>query len=159
MRDNTSGRISSLVAGLQPSFFPSGRVANSSLILATAAEPQAGQEDSTFIIGGDKVLPNPAQVFSRQEKLRAYVQIYNLAVDPATHKASVSAEYEVSREGKPLIEEAGDPAQLARATIQVTLDKKISLQSLPPGQYALQIKVTDNIRGQTITPSTIFLVQ
>ena len=158
LKDAASGRLEILDTGIIPISFGDSLITSSPLILASAAEPQAGQEDSAITLGGDKFIPNPRQAFSRQEELRAYLQVYNLAVDPATHRASVYAQYEVLRDGKPIIGEAGDPAQLTQATLQVTLDKRIPLQSLPPGQYTLQIKITDRLRGRTITPSATFLV-
>jgi hypothetical protein len=144
---------------LAPRPFASYSVTSSSLFLADAAEAGARQEHNTFVIGGDNVSPNPSQIFTRQGELRVYLQVYNLAVDPATHKASLSVQYVVLKNGKPVIEEAGEPSQLSPDGVQVTLDKTVPLKPLEAGQYALQIKITDNIRGQTITPATTFTVR
>jgi len=35
---------------------------------------------------------------------------------------------------------------------QITVEKSLSLASVPPGVYQLNIKVNDNISKQTITP-------
>ena len=42
---------------------------------------------------------------------------------------------------------------------QLTLEKSLSLNSLPPGIYSIRIKVTDNVSQQTITPEAKFAVE
>jgi len=41
---------------------------------------------------------------------------------------------------------------------QVTIEKLLPLQNLKPGQYLLKMKLTDNIKKQTLTPSVSFTV-
>ena len=44
------------------------------------------------------------------------------------------------------------------STSQVTIEKLLPLQNLEPGQYTLKMKVIDNIKKQTLTPSASFTV-
>jgi hypothetical protein len=42
--------------------------------------------------------------------------------------------------------------------MQMTIQKFLPLQSLPPGKYTLRMKVTDKIRNQVLTPVADFTV-
>ena len=44
------------------------------------------------------------------------------------------------------------------STSQVTIAKRLPLENLAPGQYTLRMKLTDNIKKQTLTPSVSFTV-
>jgi hypothetical protein len=40
----------------------------------------------------------------------------------------------------------------------VTVEKKVSLKSLPPGRYTLKLKMDDKLKNQSVTPSAQFTV-
>ena len=42
---------------------------------------------------------------------------------------------------------------------ELTLANAITLGSLPPGKYTLEVAITDNLAKQTITPTTNFTVK
>ena len=42
---------------------------------------------------------------------------------------------------------------------QVTVEKLLPLESLAPGQYTLKLKVVDNTRNQTLTPTANFTIK
>jgi hypothetical protein len=42
---------------------------------------------------------------------------------------------------------------------ELTLENMITLGSLAPGKYKLEVAVTDNLTKQTITPTTDFTVR
>ena len=67
-------------------------------------------------------------------------------------------QYPILKDGKSLVEES-EGGQFAHASVEFTIDKGFPLQSLQPGSYTLQVKVTDNIRKETITPTTSFEVR
>jgi hypothetical protein len=87
------------------------------------------------------------------------MQVYNLGLDAKTHKPSLDVEYELLKDGKSLLAQAEDAAKLKEAAQQFTLEKQMPLSVLQPGKYTVQIKVTDNIKKQTVSPSTTFEVQ
>jgi len=87
------------------------------------------------------------------------MQVYNLGQDATTHKPSLDVEYELLKDGKPLLQQAEDPAMLKEASQQFTLEKQMPLRALLPGKYTVQINVKDNIKNQTISPSDSFEVQ
>jgi hypothetical protein len=64
--------------------------------------------------------------------------------------------YEVEKDGKSLLDQPEDAANLAKASQQFTVIKTMGLKALAPGKYTVRIKVTDNIKKQTVSPSATF---
>jgi hypothetical protein len=90
-----------------------------------------------------------------------FLQVYNLKVDDKTHKADASVEYRVTKD------KATDPVlkfdigqdKLPEHGEELTLENIITLGSLSPGNYKLEVAVTDNLSKKTITPTTNFTVR
>lgn len=158
LKDEGCGHTGFLASGIIVPRSDDSRLGTSSLILAPSMEPRSSTEWNTFTIGENQLLTNPGQMFSRNQQLGAYLQIYNLGLDPATQKPSLNVQYQILKDGKPIVEEADAP-QFAHASVEFTLNKRFPLQSLQPGRYTLQIKVTDNLRRETITLTTSFVVR
>ena len=161
LKDDLNGHMGSMEIGLVVPRFEEDKLSNSSLILADLIQPLPTSQLGTgmFVIGGTKVRPSVNQTFTRDQKLGIYMQVYNLGLDAKTHKPSLDVEYEVLKDGKPLLTQAEDPAKLKEASQQFTLEKQMPLSALQPGKYKVQIKVTDNITKQTVSPSTTFDVR
>jgi hypothetical protein len=89
------------------------------------------------------------------------VQLYNFEPDKKTQKPNGSISYEMVKVGNnekvfAFSEEVG---KLENASSnQTTVEKILSLKNLEPGQYTLQMKVTDRNRNQILTPSASFTV-
>ena len=158
MKDNINGHMGSMEIGVVVPRFEDDKLSNSSLILADLIQPLPTSQVGTgpFVIGGTKVRPSVNQTFTRDQKLGIYMQVYNLGLDAKTHKSSLDVQYQVLKDGKPLLAQAEDAAKLKDASQQVTLEKQMPLSVLQPGKYTVQIKVTDNIKKQTVSPSTTF---
>jgi hypothetical protein len=161
MKDDQNGHMGTMEIGLVVPHFDEDQLANSSLILADLIQPLPTSQVGTgmFVIGGTKVRPSVNQIFTRDQNLGIYMQVYNLALDTKTHKPSLNVEYQLLKDGKTLLDQAEDPARLRDASQQFTLEKQMPLSVLEPGKYTVQIKVTDNIRKQTISPSATFEVK
>jgi hypothetical protein len=114
-----------------------------------------------FVIGRNKVRPRINNTFRRDEKLGIYLKAYNFTPDEKTNKPSGIVDYTLTRSGtsEKIFEftEQVDKINGASNT-QVTIAKLLPLQSLTPGQYTLKMKLTDNIKKQTLTPSATFTV-
>ena len=82
------------------------------------------------------------------------MQVYNLSSDPKTHKPSAEISYELTKDGKSVFTRA-EEAQ----TAQVTIEKNLPLKTLEPGQYKLEVKVTDNLNKQSVSEPATFQVQ
>jgi hypothetical protein len=161
MKDDANGHMGSMEIGLVVPRFEEDKLSNSSLILADLIQPLPTSQVGTgpFVIGGTKVRPSVNQTFTRDQKLGIYMQVYNLGLDAKTHKPSLDVEYQLLKDGKSLLAQAEDPAKLKEAAQQFTLEKQMPLGVLQPGKYTVQIKVTDNIKKQTVSPSTTFELQ
>jgi GWxTD domain-containing protein len=162
LKDDLNGHMGSEELGITvPSFSEDKGLSFSSLILADQILPlpTAQVGSGPFVIGGTKVRPSVTNIFTRDQTLGIYMQVYNLGIDDKTHKPSLDVSYEVTKDGKTLLDQPEDAANLKKASQQFTVVKKMGLRALAPGKYTVQIKVTDNIKKQSISPSQTFEVR
>jgi hypothetical protein len=160
LKDDLTGHMGSTELGIVvPNLAAyNDKLTHSSLILADQVLPFPTNKVASgpFVIGRWKVLPSVNNLFTRDQKLGIYMQVYNLSIDDQTHKPSLDVHYEIEKDGKVLIEQREDAAHLKKASQQFTAATMMPLQALTPGKYTVQIKVTDNIKKQSITPSATF---
>jgi len=161
LKDDLNGHMGSIEEGITvPSFSEDKGLIHSSLILADQIMPLPTNLVGTgmFVIGGTKVRPSVTNKFTRDQTLGIYMQVYNLGIDDKTKKPSLNVQYEVEKDGKTLLDQPEDAKNLKGASQQFTVIKKMALQPLAPGKYTVQIKVTDNIKKQSVSPSATFEV-
>jgi len=158
VKDESSGRIGTLDLGLVVPHFNDDTLSSSSLILADLIQalPTNQVGSGMFVIGGTKVRPSVNQTFTRTQKLGIFMQVYNLGIDPKTHHPSVDVTYDITKDGKQVLEQPEDTSQWKTPVQQITLEKQLPLQTLAPGKYNVQIKVTDKVRNQTVSPAASF---
>jgi len=158
LKDDINGHMGSMELGIVVPRFEEDKLASSSLILADLIQPLPTNQvgSGPFVIGGTKVRPSVKQSFTHDQKLGIYMQIYNLGLDTTTHKPSVDVQYEILKDGKAILDQPEDVASLKSASQQFTIQKTLPLGSLAPGKYTVQIKVTDNIKKQSVSPSASF---
>ena len=161
LKDDLNGHMGSMDLRVPVPQYGDDKLSNSSLILADLIQPlpttQVGS--GPFVIGGTKVRPSVTNTFTRDQTLGIYMQVYNLGLDAQTHKPSLNVQYEILKDGKPILDQAEDAANLKRASQQFTIEKNMPLKALTPGKYMVQIKVTDNITKQTVSPSSSFEIR
>ena len=78
-----------------------------------------------------------------------------------THKPEGQVQYVLTKNGsnERIFDFTEEISQLPDASAsQVTIEKILSLKDLAPGQYTMQLKITDKNRNQTLTPSAQFTV-
>jgi hypothetical protein len=82
-------------------------------------------------------------------------------VDDKSHRADTSVEFRVLKDKAttPTLKFDLPPSQLPEHGEELTLEKKLTLGSLAPGKYKLEIAITDNLAKQTITPTADFTVK
>ena len=110
---------------------------------------------STATCGCWRTSKRPLNV-TREQPLQIYLQVYNLGLDEKTHKPSIAVRYQIEQEGKLLIDRPEESRELARASQQFTAIGSLPLEGLAPGVYTAKVKLTDKIKGQTVTPSEVF---
>jgi hypothetical protein len=93
-------------------------------------------------------------IFKKTEKISFWMQVYNLGVDQKTNKSSATIEYEIvnTATNQPVVHTTENSGEGGNTGDQFTVEKSLSLASVPPGVYQLNIKVNDNISKQTINP-------
>jgi len=156
LKDENSGNIGYLDEGMRVPRYEDDKLCSSSLILADLIQqvPTTQVGSGMFVIGSTKVRPSVQKIFTRNEDLGIYMQVYNLAQDPTTHKPSADIDYSLTKDGKSLYSTT-EKAE----TAQVTISKTLPLKTLAPGQYKLEIKVTDNVSKQSVMEPATFQVQ
>ncbi|HLW78416.1 MAG TPA: GWxTD domain-containing protein [Terriglobia bacterium] len=161
LKDGNNGHMGSMEQSIIVPRYEDDKLSNSSLILADLIQQIPTNQVGTgpFVIGGTKVRPSVNQTFTRDQNLGIYMQIYNLGLDPKTHKPSGEVEYDIMKDGKPVVTKTEDTAHITNASQQLTLQKVMPLRSLQPGKYTVEIKVKDNIKNQTVNPTTAFELQ
>ncbi len=161
LKDDLNGHMGSMDLRVPVPQYSDDKLSNSSLILADLIQPlpttQVGS--GPFVIGGTKVRPSVTNTFTRDQTLGIYMQVYNLGLDAQTHKPSLIVQYEILKDGKAILDQSEDTADLKRASQQFTIEKRMPLKALTPGKYMVQIKVTDNIKKQTVSPSSSFEIR
>jgi len=176
IKDVNSNNVGVVNTRLQVPRYQEDQLSTSSLILAddihrvSAKDIGLGQ----FVLGDVKVRPRIDQTFAVTDSMGVFLQVYNLKVDDKTHKADASVQYRVTKAGESGQGDAAAPAgsvsapllkfdvpasQLPEHGEEMTLENMITLGSLAPGKYKLEIEVTDNLAKQTITPTTDFTVK
>jgi hypothetical protein len=175
IKDVNSNNVGVVNTRLQVPHYQDDTLSTSSLILAddihrvSAKDIGLGQ----FVLGDVKVRPRIDQTFTAADSMGVFLQVYNLKVDDKTHKADASVQYRVMKAGEsgqgdaaaspagsvPVLKFDVPANQLPEHGEEMTLENMITLGSLAPGKYKLEIEVTDNLAKQTITPTADFTVR
>ncbi|MBZ5554026.1 MAG: GWxTD domain-containing protein [Acidobacteriia bacterium] len=164
LKDVNSGNLGSYTTRLRIPSFNDEKLESSTLILADKIEKIPSKlvgSDQQFVIGSMKVRPSVNVTFDRQQNLGIYLQVYNLAVDEQTNRPSVQVEYTITndKDKSQVLNYVETPEKVEGASSQMTIEKLMRLDTLPPGKYNVQIKVSDNISKQTIVPTATFEVK
>jgi GWxTD domain-containing protein len=164
LKDDNSGHMGTTAIGIVVPEYPDDALKSSSLILADLIQqvPTTDVGTGPFVIGGTKVRPrvgHPAPVFNHDQYLGIYMQVYNLGMNPQTHRPNADIEYELLKDGKSIFTSTENAASMKDASSQVTIQKRLPLQPLTPGDYEMAIKITDNIKKKSIDSSAPFVVK
>ncbi len=158
MKDTQSGKAGSLEVGTRVPRYLDEQLSSSSLILADVIQPLPSRQvgSGPFVIGGMKVRPSVTRTFTPNQQLGLYLQVYNLGIDPATHRPSVEVHYDITRDGTTILSKEENPAPQPTTSQEIILAKRLPLRSLQPGKYTVAIRVRDKVRKQTVTPTETF---
>jgi GWxTD domain-containing protein len=158
VKDDVNGHMGSMELGIMVPHFDDEKLTNSSLILADQIQQLPMRQVGTgpFVIGGTRVRPRVDDTFTREQNLGIYMQVYNLGLDSKTHKPSADIVYDISRDGKTVLNRTEEAGKMPNAGAQVTIEKTMPLRTLAPGRYTIAIQVKDKVKNQTIAPSVAF---
>jgi GWxTD domain-containing protein len=163
LKDTNNGNVGVVNTRLAVPRFEDDSLSSSTLILAdqivrvSAHDIGLGQ----FVLGDMKVRPRIDADFSASDQMGVFLQVYNLKTDDKTHKADASVEYRVTKDKgtDPVLKFDIASDKLPEHGEELTLENIITLGSLSPGNYKLEVSVTDNLSKKTITPTTNFTVR
>jgi len=134
-------------------------LSTSSLILASVLESVSNPSGShQFMIGDQKVIPNISGTFHRGSPVGVYLQIYNAGIDQTTLRPSVDVEYALIKDGKELGKQAEDWRGSRSNGDRLTLSRLIDSRNLTPGEYRIEVRIKDQVSGQTLLQSSKFSV-
>jgi GWxTD domain-containing protein len=163
VKDVNSNTVGTLKTQLAVPRFPDNELTSSSLILGDYGQRASGTDAGLgqFMLGDVKVRPKMDGAFTANDSMGVFLQVYNLKVDDRTHKADASVELRVikDKDTEPLLKFSIPPNKLPAHGEELTIEEKVTLASLAPGRYKLEVAVTDNLAKQTITPVAEFTVK
>jgi hypothetical protein len=142
---------------------PDNKLQLSSLILADKVEALPPTEIGTgsFRFGQNRVYPNVKNEFTevRNKNVNLWFQVYSLKLDEATHKPDATFELLITRNGQEVKRTVEPVSELSNAASQMTLARSFPIAEFEPGQYAVQVKITDNLTKDVIAASEKFTVR
>src|SRR5580693_4758290 len=163
LKDVNNGNVGVVNTRLAVPRFEDDHLSSSSLILADQILPVSSKDIGLgqFVLGDVKVRPKLDASFAASDGMGVFLQVYNLKVDDQTHKSDATVEYRVMKDKttEPVLKFDIPKEKLPEHGEELTLENIITLGSLPPGAYKLEVAVTDNLTKQTITPAMDFTVK
>ena len=151
----------------------SGGLTTSSIILAQSMEeapqPKTAQEqmEQPYTIGGQKITPKFTSTFQKTDEMLFFFLVYNVAAAPSD-KPDIEVNYTMFRanESKPFGKLA--PTSFNATTLpaefqlsaghQVLVAQGFPLGTFAPGEYKLDIALTDKVANQKISRAVAFTV-
>jgi GWxTD domain-containing protein len=120
--------------------------------------PSVSPEDpfGAFALGNTRVLPRFGNVFSPSESIMLLSVAYNAKVDDATGKASVTAGFTISKDGKP-VAQAQDQSYDSPTPIPAV--GPVPLDKYEPGKYLARLKIRDNVAQKDYTREAEFEIK
>ncbi|MGH9688937.1 MAG: GWxTD domain-containing protein [Candidatus Acidiferrales bacterium] len=163
IKDVNSGNVGVVNTRLPVPRYQDDTLSASSLILADDIQPVSMRDIGVgqFVLGDVKVQPQLDHTFTPNQSMGIFLQVYNLKVNGKTNRANTSVELRVVKDKAttPALKFDLPSSQLPEHGEELTLEKKMTLGSLAPGKYKLEIAVTDNLAKQTITPTANFTIR
>ncbi len=161
IKDVNSGNVGTVNTRLAVPRYEEQQLASSTMILADVIERVPARQIGLgqFVLGASKVRPRLDAAFTPADKLGIYMQIYNLHVDEATKKPSASIEYRILKDKEEVSKFTETSEKMEVNGEQITIEKLVNLDKLQPGDYKIEVTVTDNVAKSTITPSARFTVK
>ena len=159
VNDAKSNNTGTIEKRLEVKRFGDDVLSASSLVLADDVRTLPPRTvDSQFQIGSLKVRPSVKREFRRDQDMNVFLQVYGLKLDEKTHKPSVSSEILITRDGQEVRRLTEEVADVAGAAAQMNFVKKIAMNEFEPGEYAIQVKIMDNLTQTPLVSTDKFTV-
>ena len=141
--------------------FEEDKLDASSLVLADHIEPVAASQIGTghFVLNAYEVRPSLSKEFSGFDKLGIYPQLYNLKLDQTSHKTNVSVVYRITKDQHEIWHDVETPDHLHQNGEQLTIERFISLSSLAPGRYTIEVTEINLLANETVIRTPNFTLR
>jgi GWxTD domain-containing protein len=164
IKDTQSGNVGVQSVRLAVPHIDDEKLDSSSLILADSLEKVAPREVGIgrFVIGDVKVRPDLTLEFDSDKKMGIYLQVYNLKVDPTTHKSNYTAHYRIIKADKSealIFDTTETSEEFKQQGDELTIESLFPLTGVPPGKYKIEITIDDKVVNQQIVRSQEFTVK
>jgi GWxTD domain-containing protein len=164
VKDVQSGNVGVISTRLAVPRFDEEKLDSSTLILADTIEKVSPKQVGIgpFVLGDVKVRPDLKLEFDQGKKLGIFLQVYNLKVDPATHKSNYIARFHITKADKSdqTVFDANETAdEFKQFGDELTIETLFPLADLPAGKYKIEISVNDKVSNQTLARSQEFTVK
>ena len=145
---------------IAPPTYSDEKLSVSSMILSDSIRrlPEIPRIDEMFVLGDIKVRPSLSKMFTGDNPVSVYLQVYNMGIDQASLSPSLEVGYAILRDGKPLgkvVDREGGSIHYFSGQ-RVVLVQTLPVGQLRPGDYRVEVEVRDNIRDQVVTASDNF---
>jgi GWxTD domain-containing protein len=147
--------------------FDDDQLAHSSLILADNMYrvPTKDIGAGNFVIGNTHITPRVPTgiavpvIFHRNQNLNFWMQLYNLGIGENKQNGA-TIEYQIMdmATNKPIFDASELTTRINPNADQVTIEKSMSLASVQPGKYQVNIKVNDAVKKQQFAETAAFTV-
>jgi GWxTD domain-containing protein len=129
----------------------------SSVIVLRTIEDIVGAPDpshpfSAFELAKVRLIPVFAGRAHKADQIEVFYQVYDLRLDPATGKADATAVVSILKDGKAPVAKA-PPTRLENEFAGSSVGP-IPLSAYEPGQYVVQLKVTDKLAKKDLVQET-----
>jgi len=173
VRENQTGRTGSFETDLLIPDMKNAPLKMSTVVLAAQRQPAKGHEDNPLVRGGWELVPSVTHVFSSNQQLYVYYEVYEPARELASQgpgpqqRASGSSGIrlltnaaffqgsEKAYETPLVIAQQLNTADRHAAAFQV----EVPLKDLKPGFYTCQVNVIDDAAGSFLFPRLALLVR
>jgi hypothetical protein len=158
IKDTLSGNLGVFNTALRVPRFEDDKMDASSIILADQIEAVPSREIGTgqFVLNAYKVRPRLSKEFSSSDKLGIFVQLYNLKVDDMLHKTDVSVAYRILKDQQEVWRAVETADHLRQGGEQLTIQRYLPVDSLPPGKYTIEVIAIDLLSKETIIRTADF---
>ena len=155
LRDNDEDKVGSFEATVAIATREPGTFALSSLLIADALAESTGGSSGPFQFGSIRVVPSVDRTFTSDRSLNLYLQAYGASTKDDGRK-KLKLEFFVMKDGRLFM---GVPSSFLFPTTEpVGIRASIPLAKCPPGDYAIRVRVTDEVGSRSAEREAAFRV-
>jgi len=161
VRDNPSGALGRSSTVLEVPTWSGDGLQLSTLLLASGAieapPPPPQGNRPPFQFGNLRLIPSLDGEFTAGSTLTAYIQAFGYSMEQQDDRARLRVDFFILKDGR-LFSKVAPSYHRPTHRSSVALMSEVSLKELPPGNYTLRARVTDENSGQVAERNADFAV-